>query len=347
MLVCIFWCIFFFSRALTEHRDLRAKWTICLFFAIASVLYLGHWLYFSDQHYMAGEWAYAVTNLCVYPLYYVYLRALTRSKPTWEFAVLFAPALVVLVLFPFARDPESQLAPFLHIFSRLCFAMQVLYVLIRGYRFLRAAQQRMDDAYTDDRSRLLKPTHVMLQLFGLTAIVSSVLNLIGREFFVAAEGDVVILPACIMSALLYGLGYVAAQTAMPQDSIKDEPAQTEGTPLPDALMEQIDEIMKVDCLYRRQDLTIQDVAQALSTNRSYVSLAINTAHGVNFSTYVNRFRVKEAKRILVSDGYERDKVALLDALALSGFATEQTFYRVFKEMTGMTPLQYRHKHVRY
>ena len=36
-------------------------------------------------------------------------------------------------------------------------------------------------------------------------------------------------------------------------------------------------------------------------------------------------------------------VRRIHTIAMSGFASEQAFYRIFKEITGLTPLQYRHK----
>lgn len=79
MVVCLFWGITFFFRCFRHSDEPRAQRNILLFFIVATILYFDHWLYFSGKVYTAGEWSYGVANLCVYPLYYAYLRALTRS----------------------------------------------------------------------------------------------------------------------------------------------------------------------------------------------------------------------------------------------------------------------------
>jgi AraC-like DNA-binding protein len=56
---------------------------------------------------------------------------------------------------------------------------------------------------------------------------------------------------------------------------------------------------------------------------------------------VARQRVAFAKTVLKDSAYTTDKAAIQDAVILSGFASEQTFYRVFKEQTGQTPAQFR------
>ena len=151
------------------------------------------------------------------------------------------------------------------------------------------------------------------------------------------------LPAVVMAVLLFGVGFVAAHTVVPQETVAEEPLADNRSSADDsrALIRKIDDVMREQTLYRNSQLNIHDLARAVNSNRTYVSAAINQQYNVNFSIYVNRFRVEEAKRILADNTYTHDKEAIADAIALSGFQTEQTFYRVFKEMTGTTPLLYR------
>jgi len=185
--------------------------------------------------------------------------------------------------------------------------------------------------------------HIMLQLFGITAAMSMILNLIGREFF--TEGVWIGIPATIMSLLLYGLGYCAAHTSIPAETVEEEikpdkPASKEET---DDLMNRIDQIMREKLLYSNPKLTIADVASVVNSNRTYVSNSINRTYGVSFSQYIARQRVAYAQLLLRDTRYQNDHEAIADAIALSGFSSDQSFYRAFKEITGITPLQYRHQ----
>ena len=341
MMICLFWAVFFLVRLFRGNDEPRVKWTILLFYIASTVLYTDHWLYFSEHPSFIGEWSYLVTNLCVYPLYYAYLRALTRTKIDFEVMLILLPAALIALFFPLntrfgwmARDIEL-------LCTRACFAFQVIWVWVRGYRLLRATTKRLDSIYTDDRSYLLQPTHTLLILIGLTAVVSTLLNVLGRDTF---DGSLLVcIPAVMMSVLLFSLGYVAAHTTLPQETValeepQEDRATTEET---DALMHKIATIMREQHLFADPSLTIQDLATAVGSNRTYVSNCINRRTGLTFSQYVARYRVEHAQTILCDARYSSDHEAIANAMALSGFASDQTFYRVFKDVTSLTPLQYR------
>lgn len=338
MMVCLCWGVFFLIRLFTRSDELRVSVMLLLFYAAAAVLYADHWIYFSDIRSTAAEYSYFIVNLCVYPLYYAYLRAITRAKPSPEVALLLLPAALVAIFFPIAAMRDDLTNETLYFFARICFAFQVVWVWVRGYRLLRQTQQRMDNTYSDDRSRLLRPAHIMLQLFGFTSAMSMLLNIIGREFF--AAGLNVGVPAVIMSVLLYGLGFTAAHTTVPAETVTEEP-NTASTEEADHLMQRIEQVMRDQSLYTNSHLTIQDLASAVGSNRTYVSNAINRNCAQSFSQYVARFRVEYAQTILRDAKYSSDHEAIADAIALSGFSSDQNFYRVFKDITNLTPLQYR------
>lgn len=344
-MLCFFWSIFWLVRWYGDRSEPRVKRTITLFFIAATVLYTDHWLYFSERQSFVGTWTYLIANLSVFPLYYTYLRALTRVGHNAETYLLFLPAVLVAIFFPLNTYFGWIAAERVLLFTRLCFAAEVIWVWWRGFHVLRETRARLDDIYSDDRSYLLHPTYLIQHLLGITAAFSMCLNLLGRDFF--AESMMVSIPAIIMSALLFGIGYVAAHTTLPQETIvaeEQQPAEA-STEETDALMHQIATALREQKLFASPDLTIQDLASAVHSNRTYVSQCINRRTGLSFSQYVARYRVEHAQQILRDSGYGTDKEAIMDAMTSSGFSSDQTFYRVFKEITGETPLQYRHKNL--
>ena len=56
---------------------------------------------------------------------------------------------------------------------------------------------------------------------------------------------------------------------------------------------------------------------------------------MNFSSILNALRVEYAKKILEKGGFN-----VLDVALECGFGSERTFYRVFKDSTGMSPRKY-------
>lgn len=334
MMVCLFWLIFFVVRVFRGNDEPRVKWSILLFYLATTVLYTNHWLYFSELESTIGAYTYFIANLSVYPLYYMYLRALTRTRLEWDNYILFIPA----VLIPFFFHPQV---------ARVCFAIQVIWVWIRGYLLLIATQKRLDSIYTDYRSHLLHPTRHLLILIGITAFVSTLLNILGRDYF---DGNILVcIPAVLMSILLFSLGYVAAHTTMPAETVapqeaekeEEEKARRATTAETDELFNKISTALREDKLFTNPNLTIQDLAVAVKSNRTYVSACINRRTNFSFSQLVAQYRVEYAKTVLIDPQYTSDHEALTQAISLSGFASDQSFFRIFKDLTGLTPLQFR------
>lgn len=90
-------------------------------------------------------------------------------------------------------------------------------------------------------------------------------------------------------------------------------------------------------LYTNPTLTLSELAKQLNTNETYISQAINQYAHKNFNAFINQFRIEEAQRLMIVSRGE----AVLDQLIEDcGFNSKSTFYRLFKQQTGLTPSQY-------
>lgn len=204
MMVCLFWGVFFCIRLFRRDNERLVALLLTLFYTAATVLYFDHWLYFSgSRDNVPAAWSYIITNLSVYPLYYAYLRALTRAKRSYETAILFVPAALAGVFYPLCHYLGWMSDDRFMMITRGCFALLVIWVWIRGWQLIRATQRRFDTTYSDYRSQLLQPTHTLLVFIGITAAFSSLLNVLGRDTFSGSE--LVLIPAVVMSVLLYSL----------------------------------------------------------------------------------------------------------------------------------------------
>ena len=344
MMICLFWAVFFIVRFHRGSDEPRLMGTILLFYIASTILYTDHWLYFSDHPSFLGEWSYMIVNLCVYPIYFAYLRALTRTKIDFEVTLLLLPAAIIALFFPLNTRFGWIASDIVLLCTRACFAFQVIWVWVRGFRLLQSTQQRLDNTYTDYRSHLLNPTRLLLILIGITAVVSTLLNILGRECF---DGSLLVgIPAILMSVLLFSLGYIAAHTILPQETVtqEEDPLVDHATTAEtDELFVKITTALREQKLFTNPHLTIQDLATAVGSNRTYVSACINRRSNFSFSQLVAQYRVEYAKTTLLDPQYTSDHEALTNAIALSGFASDQAFFRVFKDHTGLTPLQFRHQ----
>lgn len=96
-------------------------------------------------------------------------------------------------------------------------------------------------------------------------------------------------------------------------------------------------VMKNEQPFLNPDLTLSSLAQMLMTNRTYLSVAINRVTGVNFSVWLAEYRVNYA--IDLMNKSEADNMDLL-VYEKAGFSSRSTFYRQFKQITGLSPKQY-------
>lgn len=85
-----------------------------------------------------------------------------------------------------------------------------------------------------------------------------------------------------------------------------------------------------------EDISLRSIARNFGYNEKYLSHCLHELTGVHFSKLLSLYRVEHAKNLLA------DKQASIAGIAMKcGFSAVNTFNRVFKEMTGTTPSQYR------
>ena len=93
--------------------------------------------------------------------------------------------------------------------------------------------------------------------------------------------------------------------------------------------------------YLSPDITLNEICKHIATNRSYLSKVINDQYLQNFNTWINGYRVKEARRLLSDQRY--DHISIEGIGEMSGFNSKATFHATFKKTIGVTPLYYRQK----
>jgi AraC-like DNA-binding protein len=98
-------------------------------------------------------------------------------------------------------------------------------------------------------------------------------------------------------------------------------------------------IMNEEKPYLDSSLTLQKLAGMIGISPQHLSQTINERMNKNFFDFVNCYRIKEAKRLLVDPRGE-----LLTILAIAeevGFNSKSAFNTAFKRITGMTPTEYK------
>ena len=99
---------------------------------------------------------------------------------------------------------------------------------------------------------------------------------------------------------------------------------------------EIRRLMDEKRLFLQPNLKINDLAQMLNTNRSYIYNAINQGIGMSFAEYVNKKRIEYAVQLIDQDR----EILLTDVAHQSGFSSPSAFYRNFKLYMDCTPSDY-------
>jgi two-component system, response regulator YesN len=92
----------------------------------------------------------------------------------------------------------------------------------------------------------------------------------------------------------------------------------------------------IESHFTNSELKLEDVANYVDRNPSYFSHLLITKTGRGFTDILTGIRVKEAKRYLLETNKPVKEIALL-----VGFHNPNYFSRIFKEVLGMSPREYR------
>ena len=111
----------------------------------------------------------------------------------------------------------------------------------------------------------------------------------------------------------------------------------EDLPASQQLSEQLLQIIEKEELFKQPDLRLTDIAARLATNRTYISAIIKSLSGENFSNLINGYRVRHAQKLMKA----HPDMSVTVIAEESGFSSRSAFYRNFKEMTGLSPAEWK------
>jgi len=341
LLVCLFWFIMY---AAVHRRADAAKRVQTFFFGVCSVLYLCHNLLY---HVYAEtglptplESLWAACSTSVYPIHYFYICKLTAHPISRrKMMLILSPGLVAaLAILVWNNEMTDG-------FRQVVTALQVMCVVVFGYHRLHIFDRKLSELYAETEDKKVRPIRILLVAMLLIALNSFVLNILGREYFIATQWMIIFALGPI-AVLLFVLGYIGYKRSFRVEQfMADNPEEV----LPDAPSEnkelgaKIETLMVTEAYYLHQNITLTDVAREVGSCRTYVSNYINKEMHCSFSDYVNRLRIEHAKMVMLQHDRHSGE-SKFAAIALNvGFTNDQSFYRNFRRFTGMSPLAWLEK----
>ncbi len=97
-------------------------------------------------------------------------------------------------------------------------------------------------------------------------------------------------------------------------------------------------LMETERPFLNSELNLHELASRLLVSPNHLSQVINSELNKNFFDFVNEYRVKEAKKLLISS--DLSHLSILGISMDAGFNSKSSFYSAFKKYTGLTPTQF-------
>ncbi len=111
-----------------------------------------------------------------------------------------------------------------------------------------------------------------------------------------------------------------------------------------ALFANAEKLMEEEQLFRDSRLSLNTFAAKLNEQRHRLSQAINEQSGKSFSEWVNGYRITAARELLAHTS-KREKNVIEVAYEV-GFNSKNAFNLAFKNLTGMTPTEFRQSRIK-
>ena len=318
------------APGITPPMRLR-RWTAS-FFAVttlAHVWWLLFYIYSGDLHSVA----YLVIVLVDCMLLFVTLAGMLlamlqdRRRPVW-------PALVTMI--PFVALCGAVMAFPSKLFEQITVAYLVLLGLLFTVHMIFAIRQYgrwLNDNYADLENKKVW----LCQAVALGCMLLFVL-------YVFAVDMVLIWFLRITELVLVGLLLWRVETLplLAQNTAEPSPNPQHLTPtstISTIDLEQIDRLLKEHCvatqLYLQHELSLQDLAQAIGTNRSYLSQYFSRK-SITYNTYINNLRINYFIKRYQELTAARQAVVAQELAYESGFSSYRTFSRAFTQRMGQS-----------
>ncbi len=254
-------------------------------------------------------------------------------------------AVVIQVILGIRRDLSDWLLEKTYVYELLYLGGLVYsgWILYRIYKHIQEHKEEVRNQYSQSERRSLAWIGYFA-FFCFALILTRVSALfMGRSptlhFILAALNIVIITVIALTGFFQFNVINVMTPRGGKKDTDEINPVSVS---IPEEramdLLSRMDVLIEEKGIYQIQDLTIADLARELGEHPRTISIALNTYYKKNFNSYINQYRIRKAENLLKS-GYTQSKS--IEGLSQEvGFRSKASFYKAFKENTGITPVEY-------
>jgi AraC-like DNA-binding protein len=358
----LFWAVTLMIDNKGHHVSRRY---LSVFMLLSALLMFCHFLYFAPfpEWFVYFDLPLQFFGLLVFPLYHIYFRLLTVDdtisyKKLIQINVVPLLFLVVYAIAIFnstwpeykawlfnktmgASVPSVQFLQFLRTVIKITFFVQAIYYIAANHILINKYADRAMQFYSDVRDARTRYAKMLNLSILAPGVVTLVLVFIGRTFLMSAD-VMIFLGWSSLTVAFYLIGRLGAW----QKVINPDLAQSNDLKHTqklisnhkiqefdqDAILNKILVEFTEKKMYLKCDLTIQDLAKTIGSNRTYISIAINQKFNQNFCSFVNGFRMKELVRLIL----ENPDFNLFRHFTNCGFGSVNSMKRCVMTITGLS-----------
>jgi AraC-like DNA-binding protein len=104
------------------------------------------------------------------------------------------------------------------------------------------------------------------------------------------------------------------------------------------LNNKLKQLIYTEKVYLDNDLSLPKLSKKLEASYNETSFLINELYHDNFYNFINKYRIEEAKTLLLSEKYSQ--LNILGIAYESGFSSKTTFNTTFKKYVGLSPTEF-------
>lgn len=291
--------------------------------------------------------------LALGPLMYLYVRKITSPdhRFRWKDLLHFSPLLLeqLAMLFEIKESTATGIPVFnTHTFQQINPILQLL-IFISIITYLHFADKLIQNFY-----RRLQPVLMdrpllefrwLRRLLATTALLSFLWLFCAATDFLGYRnrlGMQVYYPFYIFFAIMMIWTAVAALLKPRAAVMAQADSPVKSSPVPDDLRAKgtwLKRAMEANLYYQDPELSLSSLAEKLDMPAHELSKLINTVFKKGFNDFTNSYRVADATRKMQDPAY--DHITLLGIGFEAGFNSKTTFNRIFRQMTGKNPTEYK------
>lgn len=367
LFVSFFWMLVLFSRnkSALQPGFYIAVLMSALFVMFGSILpfYTGNltWYALLDPFFF-------LSSGIIFPFIWLYVRSVAARIPLSKVDLphFIAPVLFFLIsgIIHLLLEPEERYAyahnqvslalashplkilTVLNMISKIYIVFQVFYYFTRSLLLIRSFKKRVHDYFSDLEAQYFRWIRVFYFVYLSSSLPGLFMLFLGNEGINVSDNGVITVFFFFLSFAFFVVGFIANHQRYIESgdfflarALSDHGKK--GKEWQDQMDEKLSTFFRSEKPFLNPDLKITQVAQRLNTNRTYLSCLVHDRYGLNFSHFVNRWRIEESVRMFRDSSH--DQYSTRGISELCGFNNYNTFTTAFKCVFGITPARYREK----